>query len=128
MYLIDTNIFLEILLKQQKQSIAFSFLDSVNSKELFISDLSIFSIGIILFNLKEHNLFTSFENDIKSNGTSILSLIDSDLTKLREIALKYNIDFDDSYQYLITKKYNLNMVSFDKDFDKTDIKRIEPGR
>jgi predicted nucleic acid-binding protein len=41
------------------------------------------------------------------------------------------LDFDDAYQYAyqytLAQKYSLELVSFDKDFDKTDIVRIEPN-
>lgn len=47
MYLIDTNIFLEILLNQDKKEICKNFL-SENFNLLHISDFSIHSIGVIL--------------------------------------------------------------------------------
>ncbi len=36
------------------------------------------------------------------------------------------LDFDDTYQYFSAKKYNLTIISFDKDFDKTVIGRKTP--
>ncbi|MBK8550866.1 MAG: PIN domain-containing protein [Ignavibacteria bacterium] len=38
----------------------------------------------------------------------------------------YNLDFDDAYQLSCTRKYNFKLVSFDKDFDRTPTKRLEP--
>ena len=48
MYLIDTNIFLEVLLTQEKKETCKKFLDE-NIKNLYISDFSLHSIGVILF-------------------------------------------------------------------------------
>ncbi len=39
---------------------------------------------------------------------------------------KFNLDFDDTIDYYIVKKYKMEgIVSFDKRFDRTDIKRVE---
>lgn len=43
-----------------------------------------------------------------------------------ELASKVNLDFDDGLQYYYAKKLGVNIISFDKDFDKTDLKRLEP--
>ena len=39
---------------------------------------------------------------------------------------KYDLDFDDAYQYTCAVKYNLKIISFDKHFDRTQLKRITP--
>ena len=41
---------------------------------------------------------------------------------------EFNLDFDDAYQYALAKKYNLKIVSFDSDFDKTDLERLLPSQ
>jgi uncharacterized protein len=40
---------------------------------------------------------------------------------------KFHLDFDDAYQYVAAKRNGLLLVSFDADFDKTDIKRKVPA-
>ena len=67
-----------------------------------------------------------FLNDINNSGVNIFSTKPEELDKVIDIIKQFNIDFDDAYQYYLTKKYNLTLVSFDKDFDKTDIKRKTP--
>ena len=126
MYLIDTNIFLEGFLEQEKSVSAKSFLEKITTDQVYISDFSLFSIGIILFKLKRKSLFLKLLNDLTVNSLKILSLDKPVLIEMEALSEKYNLDFDDSYQYLIAKTYQLQIVSFDKDFDKTDIKRIEP--
>lgn len=126
MFFIDTNILLEGILEQEKSKQVYNFLKSKSSESLSISDFSIYSIGIILFRLKKHNLFTRFLNDLFKSGINILTIPGSDLYEVKNTSEKFNLDFDDAYQYFITKKFNLQIVSFDKDFDTTDIKRIEP--
>ena len=41
---------------------------------------------------------------------------------------RFGLDFDDTLNYYIVKKYKLEgIVSFNKHFDKTDIRRLEPS-
>lgn len=39
---------------------------------------------------------------------------------MTEVMQKFNLDFDDAYQYVAAKEYGLTIVSFDSDFDRTD--------
>jgi len=47
--------------------------------------------------------------------------------KLDKTAQQYNLDFDDAYQYMLAEKHQLQLISFDKDFDSTKIGRKEPS-
>ena len=57
-YLIDTNVFLEILLEQENYEAALSFIR--NNKELYMSDFSLHSIGVILVRLEKPDVFLDF--------------------------------------------------------------------
>ena len=126
MYLADTNIFLEALLEQDKKDDVQSFLQTIDLSTLYITDLSLHSIGIILYRLKNFTLFNSFVEDIIVDGIGILSLPSEDLKTLDMAADKFNLDFDDAYQYTAAAKYEMQLISFDTDFDRTDRKRKEP--
>ncbi len=41
---------------------------------------------------------------------------------------QFNLDFDDAYQYVAAKRMGINLVTFDQDFQKTDIEPISPGK
>ena len=127
MYLADTNIFLEALLAQNRKDEVQSFLQTVDLNEICITDFSLHSIGIILFRLDNLALFISFLEDIVINGARILSLNPEDLKTLNEITERFDLDFDDAYQYAVAVKYELQLISFDKDFDQTERKRKEPA-
>jgi hypothetical protein len=49
------------------------------------------------------------------------------LKLLNSIAQKFKLDFDDAYQYSVADKYNLQLISFDQDFDRTKRKKKEPS-
>ncbi|MDE0010572.1 MAG: PIN domain-containing protein [Candidatus Poribacteria bacterium] len=125
-YLVDTNIFLEALLRQERTAEVQSFLQSVDLNTIFITDFSVYSIGIALFRLKNFTLFTRFMDDMVVDGIRILSLTLEDLKTLNQPIQRFNIDFDDTYQYTAAVRYNLQLISFDRDFDRTDRERKEP--
>ena len=121
-YLIDTNVILEILLEQENYEAALSFIR--NNKELYMSDFSLHSIGVILVRLEKPDVF--LEDMVTSGYIGIRRLFPEDLPDLIDAVRRYNLDFDDAYQYTTAKKYALKLVSFDSDFDRTDIGRIRP--
>ena len=127
MYLVDTNIFLEALLRQERTAEVQSFFQSVDLDTIFITDFSVYSIGIALFRLRNFTLFTRFVEDMIVDGIRVLSLTLEDLKTLNQPVQKFNLDFDDAYQYAVAEKYNLQLISFDQDFDSTERGRKPPA-
>ena len=126
-YLVDTNVWLERLLDQEKSEIASKFFDFISTKYLFVSDFSIHSIGVILSRLKKLDIFEKFIDDLFINGQiEQLSLDPVDLLDVATNIQKYKLDFDDSYQFSIAQKYDLTIVTFDKDFNVKGIKKNTP--
>ena len=116
MYLADTNIFLEILLAQEKSKECKKFLEKKRG-ELFISDFSLHSIGVILFRNKKEDVFERFVNDVLVK-LEIITLGKKAYKKLSEISKEFNLDFDDAYQFKIAQENNLIIATMDRDFDK----------
>jgi predicted nucleic acid-binding protein len=126
-YLVDTNVWLERLLDQEKSDIASKFLNSTSIDSLFVSDFSIHSIGVILSRLKKFEVFEKFLNDLFVNGQiELLSLYSVDLLDVIENIKKHKFDFDDSYQFTVAQKFDLTIVTFDKDFNAKGIKKKTP--
>ena len=57
MYLIDSNIWLELLLDQKKAGEVKLFFERVKIDDIHISEFSIYSIGIILSRYKKTSVF-----------------------------------------------------------------------
>jgi uncharacterized protein len=126
-YLVDTNVWLERLLDQEKSVIASKFFDLIPTDSLFVSDFSIHSIGVILSRLKKYDIFETFINDLFISGQiELLSLDSSDLLEVIGNIQKYKLDFDDSYQFSVAQKYDLTLITFDKDFNAKGIKKKSP--
>lgn len=121
MYLIDTNIFLEILLKQDKSELCKTFLDE-NINEISMSDFTLHSIGVILFRQEEAQAFKKFISDTLPK-TNLLSLPKNKYNEIINVNSDLGLDFDDSYQYSMCKHYDLKYVTMDQDFKK--VKDVE---
>jgi len=121
MYLVDTNIFLEILLGQDKKEVCKRFLNE-NIGDLNTTDFSLHSIGVILFRYSKEDIFYKFVEDVMPD-TKILSLPMELYRDVVTIRKNLNLDFDDTYQYSVAKYYGLKVVTMDKDFEK--IKDLE---
>lgn len=126
-YLIDTNVWLERLLDQEKSIVVSKLFDFIPADLLLVSDFSIHSIGVILSRLKKYEVFEKFINDLFINGQiELLSLDSFDLLDVIENTRKYKLDFDDSYQFSIAQKFDLTIVTFDKNFNIKGIKKKSP--
>ncbi len=127
MYLIDTNIWLERLLDQERSDEVGSFLDRMPSNHLFITDFSFHSIGVIMSKLDRMNAYLNFINDVFIYGAvSIIRLEPEDIQRLAQVIEQFKLDFDDAYQYTAVEKCALTLVSFDGDFDSTELGRKMP--
>ncbi|MFN5170793.1 MAG: PIN domain-containing protein [Cyclobacteriaceae bacterium] len=126
-FLLDTNIWLERLLDQEKAAEVDQLLREVPSNKLAISDFSLHSIGVILWHLNRRDVFSIFVRDLFSESSiSLLSLSGIDHLEMAEVQSKHRLDFDDCYQYTICKKFELGLVTFDQDFNKTDLAVFSP--
>ena len=125
--LIDTNIILEVILEQAKADEALAFLAKTDEHEFFLSDFSLHSIALLLFRRKQHNTFRQFLNDMVFRaGAMVACLPVEEMESVTEAAQRFDLDFDDAYQYVAAEKYSLTVVSFDADFDRTPRGRKTP--
>ena len=125
--LLDTSIILEVLLGQAKAKEAGTLLAKTDEHEFFLSDYSLHSIGLLLFRRKQYHVFRQFLNDMMiSGGMRATSLPVENMEFVINTAQRFNLDFDDAYQYAAAEKYNLILVSFDADFDRTERGRKTP--
>ena len=128
MYLVDSNIWLELLLEQERAEEVAQFLQIVGTDELWITEFTIYSIGIILTRLKKDDIFEDFLSDVlEDSGIKRVCLSVSDLKQVIRVGRKFHLDFDDAYQYVAAEKNDLCLVSFDADFDRSEIRRKTPS-
>lgn len=127
MYLIDTNIFLEYILRRPHVREVIDFFHRTDPSLLHMTDFSLHTLGIIYLREQKAGDFLTFVNeDVLASGIHILSLNPEEFPKITEAATRFQLDFDDAYQYTVAGLHNLAIVSFDRDFDRTEKGRKEP--
>jgi predicted nucleic acid-binding protein len=114
MYLVGTNIFLEILLAQAKKEPCKEFLDTY-AASVFISDFSLHSIGVLAFRTGQDAVFKDFLQDLFPH-CDIATLSRTGYAQLPYVKQHFRLDFDDAYQYQIAKEHALEIVTLDSDF------------
>ncbi len=118
MILVDTNIFLEILLEQDAKEKCKQFL-SANIEQIAISDFSLHSIGLILFRENKYEKFNQFTQDILPN-IPLITLGNENYVKLKDDAINNRLDFDDAYQFCVAKENGYDIATMDKDFNRVE--------
>ncbi len=128
MFLVDTNVWLELLLEQEKAGEVRQFLQATEARLLLITEFSLYSIGIVLTLLKKDDIFKDFLLDtIEDSGIARVRLDTAELKQLLAVRKRFQLDFDDAYQYVAAERYNLTLVSLDSDFDRTERERKTLG-
>jgi predicted nucleic acid-binding protein len=127
MYLVDTNVWLELLLLQERSTEVRQFLQSIDADKLSMTEFALNSIGLITTRLRKQDVFEAFISDIlEDSAVRRVCLSSHDLRRVLSVMKKFKLDLDDAYQYVAAERNGLVLVSFDSDFDRTDIKRKTP--
>ena len=127
MYLLDTNIFLEYILSRSRAEEVKSFFRRADLSTLHISDFSLHTLGVIYLREHKSHEFLNFVNeDIIASGIRIITVTPGNFLRITEAAERFHLDFDDAYQYAAAKQNGLSIVSFDKDFERTEKGKAEP--
>ena len=128
MYLVDTNVWLELLLEQEKAGQVRQFLQATEARFLWLTEFSLYSIGVILTRLRKDDLFEDFVSDtIDDSGVKRIRLDTSELKQLLSVRQRFQLDFDDAYQYVAAEKHDLTVITYDTDFDRTERGRKTPA-
>ncbi len=130
MFLIDSNIFLEILLKQKQAEECKTFLREANETNLKLtcSHFAIHSIEAILSGANKYDAIEQFLKNLEQNPLiSIYSTTIEEEIEINRLTQTKKLDFDDALHYYVAKKTGCHaIISFDTDFDHTDLTRKTP--
>ena len=90
--LLDTNIFLEVILDQESAEEARTLLSKVEEHEFFLSDYSLHSIGLLLFRSGQHEIFRQFLIDmILEAGVIIIALSAQEMEGVIQVAQRFGL-------------------------------------
>jgi predicted nucleic acid-binding protein len=94
---------------------------------LATTDFVLHSVGLWLCPSRGKE-FRLFLDDIISRRVNTLHLPPSDLYRVLDVMAGNGLDFDDAFQYVAAERFNLQLVSFDADFDNTPRGRMTPAQ
>lgn len=131
MFLIDTNIFLEVMLGRAKRKACIEFLNAVKTggEKAAVTDFTIYSIMIILDargKLRELDRFLRSLSAYK--GLTLYATSLEDKLEAVELAVSGEFDMDDAVQYASARSLGAKaIISLDRHFDDHVIPRMDPG-
>jgi predicted nucleic acid-binding protein len=129
MYLLDANIWLERLLDQQQSDVVCQLLDQLPIESIFISDFTVHSTALALTRRNQSEVLREFVEDLFLDANiTVLSFPFEELQIVTETMQKQRLDYDDAYQYALAERYDLQLISFDADFERTERRRQTPNQ
>ena len=128
MYLVDTNVWLERLLDQERSEEVGNFLAQMPAAELAMTDFTLHFLGIILTRLGQADALLRFVDDVfVDGGVTLVSVRPDSLRHDVDAMPRFSLDFDDAYQYVAAQQAGATVIRLDADFDRTDRRRRTPG-
>jgi predicted nucleic acid-binding protein len=132
--LIDANVILEFLLARQRQDECLALLQLASDGKVNALVMS-YAVHSIEYMLYREGSLTALRTFLELLQASVgLTVYESspaeDLTALaftKKAEAPFQLDFDDALHYATAKKHNLALVTFDHDFDRTDLTRVAPA-
>ena len=130
--LIDANIFLEVIFKRRHHESCRQLLSRTMNGEIraLVPLFSVHGIEAYLSRRGHHDKVLAFLSVLeRSQGITIFNSTIRDEQRAIEFTTPFSLDFDDALHYYAAKSgvfFNATIVSFDTDFDRTDITRLEP--
>ena len=92
-----------------------------------LTEFSLYSIGLGLTRQGE-DFLVFLRRNFLDRSLRRIRLRGGELLRLPEAMNEFRLDSDDAYQYVAATSRELDLVSFDTDFDRTDIERLEPTK
>lgn len=132
MYLVDTNIFLEVLLAGSRKNECIQFLTAIKNgvKVGVITDFSVHSILVIMEGVGKRDQLKIFLGSLLAyKGLRVYATELTDEIDAIDVSYDVKMDLDDAIQYHVASKLKAEaIVSFDKHFDGLKIPRLEPSQ
>ena len=128
MILLDTNIFLEVLLDQKRADECEALLLRVSNGESE-AVVSHFSLHAVETAIEDRDTLLGFLRDIENSlGLSVHETDVADEIAIALLSKTMDLDFDDTLQYYLAKKLGVDcIVSFDRHFDGLGVRRAQPA-
>jgi len=126
-YLLDANIWLDLLLGRAGRDEVQLLLDTVPNRLLVMTDFALHTAGIYTAK-RSPDVYMQFIEDLIRNEIGVVHMPPTALRDVVQKMAAYSLTFDDAFQYVAAERFDLSLVSFDSDFDRTPRGRITPAK
>ena len=129
-YVVDTNIFVEFLLEQERAEESLQVMERIERGELeaYVTSFALHSIAVILDRRKDMELLEKFfDRVIQAKGLRVYQTEPIEEKSIAVLTQTVKLDFDDTLHYYVASTLGATLISFDRGFDATDLKRVEPS-
>ena len=118
--LVDTNIFLEVFLDQQRGADCLNFLEKLDAGEIqgFVTDFTLHGLAVVLEREGQGDSLPQLFSSLSAfRGLTLLSASLVEHSEIASLGLQVGLDFDDAYQAYFARRMNVPVVSYDRHFD-----------
>lgn len=130
MYLVDANIFLEVLLARPRKDECKKFLSLLRDgkKAGLVTDFTLHSIIVMMDGMNRLSELRTFLSSLTAyKGLHVYNTSLTEEVRATEAAVQNRLDMDDAIQYTTAVAANAQaIISFDKHFNNLKIPRKEP--
>lgn len=126
-FLVDANVWIEVFLDQAQADSAQAFLQAASPRQLAITDFALFACALRFRRSGVKDAFPRLLREIEAAEAEIVRLPPVELRAVWQTTFSLRLDFDDAYQYVAAEARDLELVSFDADFDETPRRRLTPA-
>lgn len=112
MYLVDTNVWMEVILDRANAKKAQAFLAA--KKGLHVSSLTLDSLGIMLEKEGRMRAFQDLLENVTNGLVAYVTLSPPQLSLLPEAMKRLGVDYEDAYQLACAVKAGARLVTQDK--------------
>jgi len=130
-YLVDTNIFLEVMLSRRRKEECRNLLKQISAAKIrgMLTDFSLYSLMLIMTSHRKYSEIKKFLSSLTAyKGLFVYNCTLDDKINCIDIVLNEGLDVDDSIQYAAALSLNAKaIISFDAHFDGLEIPREEPA-
>jgi len=127
--LLDTNVFLELMLGQRRAADCEALLSAVSKGgiEAVVTHFTVHAVEAVLGSGEP--LLTFLRNLENSLSLTVFETGVAEEISAAMLTKRESLDFDAALQYYVAKRLGVEaIVSYDKHFDKLDVPRIEPSQ
>jgi len=125
--LFDANLWFELLLQRARYDEVRALLDAVPGRLIGTTDFAIHAFALYVIK-RSPDVFTRFISDLLAYEIGIVHLPLTSMSRITEVMRDHRLDFDDALQYTAAERFDLKIVSFDVDFDRTRRGRLTPAQ